>query len=587
MNLYNSLHIVGAITLGLVLPWLYVGQDESVVQGERGVSVETRGPVHEAFAEPVESRPQDSLVVTKQPPEAINEMPSDQKPDEEGVVWIPGYWGWDEGRQDFLWVSGFWRVPPPDRQWNPGYWQPIEGGWQWVPGLWSAADQEEVTYLPPPPPSIDEGPSTEAPDENSTYVPGCWVYRENRYWWRPGFWTPFQPDWVWIPSHYRRSPFGYIFIDGFWDHPMHRRGLLFAPVVFAPDVLRQRSFVFAPQYALSTDFLLVNLFVFPRGDHYYFGDFYDARYARAGLVPWIDYRLGRQSYDPDFAHFRHYQGAQWERGMRDLFTARREGKAARPPVTLADQQEQLRKFSTGNQRNETVSKALGLTSSQLVSAAVPLKQVGNQPLSRLVRPADRKEASVIRLANVSADEHRREVNSARQFEQSAKARQQQEAQLIQHGQPPVKHTDPAKTVRLHPDRPQVEKQPPKDSRPPVDKQPPKKETQPPVEKQPPKKETQPPKKETQPPVEKQPPKKETQPPKKETPPPVEKQPPKKETQPPVQPQASRPRTPPPQPVVPKHEDRPIPKHEPPPPVRPPKQEQKKSPPPAPPKKEKG
>jgi hypothetical protein len=55
---------------------------------------------------------------------------------------------------------------------------------------------------PAPPPSIDEGPSIPAPDDNSTYVTGCWVHRETRYFWRPSFWLEYRPDWLWSPSHY-------------------------------------------------------------------------------------------------------------------------------------------------------------------------------------------------------------------------------------------------------------------------------------------------------------------------------------------------------------------------------------------------
>ena len=52
-------------------------------------------------------------VVPKQPPDPIPEVPPDQKPEAENAQWLPGYWAWDEDRKDFIWVSGFWRVPPP------------------------------------------------------------------------------------------------------------------------------------------------------------------------------------------------------------------------------------------------------------------------------------------------------------------------------------------------------------------------------------------------------------------------------------------------------------------------------------------
>src|SRR5579862_6827883 len=88
-----------------------------------GVDVQARGPVHEAFAEPTDSRPQPSVTASIQPPAAIDEVPPEQKPEGDGVQWIPGYWQWDDDHKDFLWVSGFWRVPPPNRQWVPGSWR--------------------------------------------------------------------------------------------------------------------------------------------------------------------------------------------------------------------------------------------------------------------------------------------------------------------------------------------------------------------------------------------------------------------------------------------------------------------------------
>src|SRR5947199_7496358 len=78
----------------------------------QGVEVLARGPVHEAYATTVEF-PTPSPVVPKVPPAPIEELPPDQKPDGDNVQWIPGYWSWDEERTDFIWISGFWRQPPP------------------------------------------------------------------------------------------------------------------------------------------------------------------------------------------------------------------------------------------------------------------------------------------------------------------------------------------------------------------------------------------------------------------------------------------------------------------------------------------
>src|SRR4051812_1937162 len=50
----------------------------------------TRGPVHEAFAETIAFDPQPGIVVAKGPPQDIQEIPPDLRPDGDNVTWIPG-----------------------------------------------------------------------------------------------------------------------------------------------------------------------------------------------------------------------------------------------------------------------------------------------------------------------------------------------------------------------------------------------------------------------------------------------------------------------------------------------------------------
>ena len=114
---------------------------------EQGVQVLTRGPVHEAFAETVTFDPEPGIVVPKAPPAAIEEVPPEQRPEGDNVAWIPGYWGWDDERNDFLWVSGIWRDLPPGRQWVPGYWGKSAQGYQWTSGYWADAKASDVALL--------------------------------------------------------------------------------------------------------------------------------------------------------------------------------------------------------------------------------------------------------------------------------------------------------------------------------------------------------------------------------------------------------------------------------------------------------
>src|SRR5437870_3068612 len=105
---------------------------------QEGVEPLARGPVHEAFAQPITAKAEAPDVETKEPPAPVEEIAPDQKPDGNNVQWIPGYWDWDDEQENFLWVSGFWRDVPPGREWVPGHWQEVKDGWQWVHGFWAS-----------------------------------------------------------------------------------------------------------------------------------------------------------------------------------------------------------------------------------------------------------------------------------------------------------------------------------------------------------------------------------------------------------------------------------------------------------------
>src|SRR5688572_22668104 len=144
---------------------------------EQGVEVLTRGPVHEAFAGTVTFNPEPGIVAPKAPPAAIEELPPEQRAEGTNVAWIPGYWAWDDERNDFLWVSGIWRALPPGRQWVPGYWGQTGQVAQWTSGYWADANATEIQYLPEPPASVEEGPSVAAPSPDQHWLPGCWVWQ--------------------------------------------------------------------------------------------------------------------------------------------------------------------------------------------------------------------------------------------------------------------------------------------------------------------------------------------------------------------------------------------------------------------------
>jgi hypothetical protein len=266
------------------------------------VEILARGPVHEGFAEPVVFDAQPGLLVTKQPPEPIDEVPTDSKPAGDHVVWMPGYWAWEAEGEDFIWISGFWRSLPPGREWLPGYWNKEPDGWRWISGYWAKSDEEDVEFLPAPPASVEAGPSTPAPTLAHVWMPGVWTWNASRFVWKPGYWYRSQPDWVWVPAHYVWTPRGYLFVAGYWDYTPVARGLLCAPVRFRPAWYARPAVRYCPRAYVNVNYLTQHFFVRPGYCHYYFGDYYSVNFVSVGIVPWYAFQQQRHCYDPLFVH---------------------------------------------------------------------------------------------------------------------------------------------------------------------------------------------------------------------------------------------------------------------------------------------
>jgi WXXGXW repeat (2 copies) len=355
----------------------------------------TRGPIHEAFGQPTVFNPEAGPIVPKKPPELIDEIPPDQKPEGDNVGWIPGYWGWDDEAKNYLWVSGFWRTVPPSRVWMPGYWNAADGGYQWVSGYWGPAQATEAEYLPPPPESLEAGPSTEATEENQVWIPGVWVWKETRFWWRPGFWTAANPNWVWVPAQNTWTPSGYVFVDGYWDFPLFNRGLLFAPVVFNSIPAR---FTFTPSVVIDTQFLAGALFARPAYSHYYFGDYYDPAYSKAGIYPWYAFHNSRFGHDSLYAQTSFVysrRDPQWTERVRETFLTRRENQTARPPHTYRQFVDWARKADPDGR--------------QSVAFARPLTEVqGSRDFPMRLERLDERRAATIRAQSQQVQKFRSE-----------------------------------------------------------------------------------------------------------------------------------------------------------------------------------
>ena len=483
-----------------------------------------RGPVHEAFAVVVDGKMEPTPVVPKAPPPPVEEMPPDLRPAGEDVEWVGGYWYWVQERGDYVWVSGCWRDAPPGRDWLPGQWVQLANGFHWVSGAWVPEGTTQLTLLPHPPEGVEEAPGP-PPTPTRMYVSGVWVWKDDHFAWRPGQWVEQPAEWVWMPAHYIWTPSGFLFIDGYWDHPLAERGFLYAPVVFQTPLVNRRV-VYIPSYVIRPNFLYTALFVRNVTKHYYFGDFFEDRYRQAGFVPWYDYRTSRVAIDPIFAHYRAYHRERdWERSLRSLYAARYEGTVARPPRTWSQQQEAVRSVLRDRRPEGDLPPEAAR-----VAPLVNLRQQTNvqQTIQNIQNVTNRQ---VLRVEDEQKQRFQQAVDRRRQAAEAAQ--QEQVRRLKEQGN---RITAPKQPIEVKvPKLPRTERPVPPKGQPPIQPkgQPPK--GQPP---------TTPPKGKGEPPDKFQPPK--GQPQRKDPPPQPKFNPPTlPKGQPPIQPQGHPPKGQPP------------------------------------------
>jgi hypothetical protein len=290
----------------------------------------TRGPIHEAFAQAVTPAAEVGLIVKQEPPPLIDELPPAQRPAGDDIAWIPGYWGWDDDLKDYIWISGIWRAMPPGREWVPGYWVQTTEGFQWISGYWADLRNEEVEYLPPPPETVDAGPNTPAPTGDEIWVPGTWMWQQNKYVWRAGYWALGNPRWLWTNAHYVYTPRGYLYVSGYWDFLLPQRGVLFTPVYFRNV---PRNYVYSPRLVVNTTALVSHLFLRPTYRHYYFGDYYAANYRGRGILPYFVFHDSRHGFDSIYSYYRWHNrnDRDWDRQVVARYEELRDREDRRPP----------------------------------------------------------------------------------------------------------------------------------------------------------------------------------------------------------------------------------------------------------------
>jgi len=329
---------------------------------EEQPEVLTQGPMHEAFAEPVDLQAQEGLAAPTQPPPDILEKPPADRPAGRRFVWVPGYWAWDPQRQGYVWLSGCWRAAPPNRYWLPGYWSGTDGGWEWVPGFWApVANVQEIEYLPAPPSIDDVQPPGPPPSSDHDWVPPCWYWHQGRYAWRAGYWLAAQADWVWVPSHYVCAPRGYVFVAGHWDYTLTRRGVLFAPVYFPRAVYARPGFSYSLSVVVDLGMLQFSLFTCPRYSHFFFGDYYDEVNIGFGIFPRFECERRFTWYDPIYVHdrWRHRRiKPGWEAYERREYDRRRVDRDLRPPRTYREMEVRQARMPESQRRSLQVAAPL-------------------------------------------------------------------------------------------------------------------------------------------------------------------------------------------------------------------------------------
>ena len=250
----------------------------------QGAEVLTRGPVHEAFAGVVSFNPEPGVIVDKAPPEAIEELPPEERPEGDNITWIPGYWAWDDERSDFLWISGTWRALPPGREWIAGYWAAVREGYQWISGYWADAAVEETTYLPNRPQPwkpdrmsqplhrITDGHRATGSGIRSVTRGGRVIGRKAG---RIGNGCPL------TMSGLREDIFSSMAI-----------GIMVLPGVASCSrrcisnrgVYSRPGYRYSPLVAINLLAFMENLFLRPSYHHYYFGDYYEPRYQDGRIL---------------------------------------------------------------------------------------------------------------------------------------------------------------------------------------------------------------------------------------------------------------------------------------------------------------
>lgn len=208
-------------------------------------------PIHEAYATKFQAVAPPNVILKKPPAEKIQNIPP--KPTED-AFWIAGYWAWVSEINDYKWICGVWRRPPPNHEWVSGSWIKNKEGWSWLQGFWNLLPEEKLSFNREAPPiRVNDNPSP-APNKDSFWAFGYWKYlpESKSYGWIEGTWQKFDPNWVLAPANYIWRPNGYVLVPPYWDFPIEKRGAIYTctyPInKITTDTVLQSCFSHYPDY---------------------------------------------------------------------------------------------------------------------------------------------------------------------------------------------------------------------------------------------------------------------------------------------------------------------------------------------------
>ena len=152
-------------------------------------------------------------------------------------------------------------------------------------------------------------------------IAGYWRPQADTFIWQNAAVATFEAGRVWMPSQYYWTPAGYVFVDGYWDHPLSQRGWLFVPLGLTDPETAGSQFALTPEVLLKLESISLALFARPRERWYYFGDYDGANDRRCGFIPIAEY-AGRNAA-PIFDYLNWYYGRQNPHWLRDAQAAAR------------------------------------------------------------------------------------------------------------------------------------------------------------------------------------------------------------------------------------------------------------------------